>query len=421
MTDIKIAPPRQLTHQLGSHLPFPFLTQRFTKEAKSWEDVWKILYDHYGVLPTQVSFLQYASLKKQDDENPLTFYERLCHHYRSHLAPAGAEANGIRNADPDTMNITAYNHVALDWLKALDLVESVQTEFSNELKGGIQLAALVPRIAHQTETLKRRQGLSQVQHISDGDGLQLQGAAGEPPQQQQVMYLGGSTRGGNWHHRGQRGSGYRGGRGGPSRGGQGRGSFNAGGQGRGSFNTGGRGGAYSQGAGYCPNCRYLGQELRLSVNFNHSPADCPRRTSRQATTNMIADANQEDTEEANEYGEQDQYDGAGNFDMYNYQDEVSQINSILLPQVTKPPPTVSSKQVLAPTTMPSPATPQPTFNNNVQPSFIESSQPSFIESTTTPPCSSPTNILSTSLNLGKSWTEEITAKIRRLEDKHINI
>ena len=112
MTDIKIAPPRQLTHQetlssldqfktafrlfykrsgdlkeffkpnfnwnpsathygltgtdaedraenleliltqLGSHLPFPFLTQRFTKEAKSWEDVWKILYDHYDVLPT---------------------------------------------------------------------------------------------------------------------------------------------------------------------------------------------------------------------------------------------------------------------------------------------------------------------------------------------------------------------------------
>ena len=50
--------------QLGSHLPFPYLTQRFVKEAKSWEEVWKIVYTHYGVQPSQVSFIHYSILKK---------------------------------------------------------------------------------------------------------------------------------------------------------------------------------------------------------------------------------------------------------------------------------------------------------------------------------------------------------------------
>ena len=97
-----------LLTQLGSHLPFPYLTQKFTHETKCWDDVWSILYTHYGVQPNQQSFMDYAGLQKKPDETPLTFYERLCHHARSHLAPAGATANGITNAVKDSMTIIRF-------------------------------------------------------------------------------------------------------------------------------------------------------------------------------------------------------------------------------------------------------------------------------------------------------------------------
>ena len=117
----------------------------------------------------------------------------------------------MTNAEPDKLTISIQNYIALDWLKALDLVEAVETEFSKELKAGTQLAALVPRIAHQVSSLKRRQGATNVNHVADDGGS-------DAPEQQNVMYLGGSNqRGGNWHRRGPRGHtpgpGQRGGRG----------------------------------------------------------------------------------------------------------------------------------------------------------------------------------------------------------------
>ena len=135
-----------LLSQLGNHLPFPYLTSRFVKETRNLEDCWKILYTHYGVQPNQQSFLQYAGLQKKQDETPLTFYERLCHHARSHLYKT------------DEMSTSLLNHIALDWVRSLDLVSAVETEFGHELKGGTQLSSLVPRIAHQVETLRRRSG-----------------------------------------------------------------------------------------------------------------------------------------------------------------------------------------------------------------------------------------------------------------------
>ena len=110
--------------------------------------------------------MDYASLQKKQDETPLTFYERLCHHARSHLAPAGATANGITNAVKDSMSISILNLIALDWVRALGLLEAVSTEFRHELKSGMQLSALVPRIAHQVETLRRRCGQSPIQQVS---------------------------------------------------------------------------------------------------------------------------------------------------------------------------------------------------------------------------------------------------------------
>ena len=112
-----------LLSQLGNHLPFPFLTPKFVKETRSLADCWNILYTHYGVQPNQQSFLHYTKLQKKSDESPLTFFERLCHHARSHLAPRGATANGITNDQPDTMSISILNHISHDWLKAVSYTQ----------------------------------------------------------------------------------------------------------------------------------------------------------------------------------------------------------------------------------------------------------------------------------------------------------
>ena len=49
-----------LLSQLGNHLPFPFLTPKFTTETRCLDDCWKILYTHYGVQPNQQSILVFV-------------------------------------------------------------------------------------------------------------------------------------------------------------------------------------------------------------------------------------------------------------------------------------------------------------------------------------------------------------------------
>ena len=65
-----------LLTQLGSQLPFPFLTPKLLKETRNLTDAFNILYQHYGVLPSQKTFLQYLDLKKKHDETPLFYLLR---------------------------------------------------------------------------------------------------------------------------------------------------------------------------------------------------------------------------------------------------------------------------------------------------------------------------------------------------------
>ena len=53
------------------------------------------------------------------------------------------------------MSISLMNLVALQWLRKShpQLIEIVRTEYSTELRRGDQLAALVPRIAPNVESL----------------------------------------------------------------------------------------------------------------------------------------------------------------------------------------------------------------------------------------------------------------------------
>ena len=368
-----------LLSQLGNHLPFPFLTPKFVKETRCLEDCWTILYTHYGVQPNQQSFLHYAKLQKKPDESPATFFERLCHHARSHLAPRGATASGITNAEPDQMNISLLNHIALDWLKAMDMVDSVQTEFGNELKGGTQLSALVPRIAHQVETLRRRHGQAQVNHVGSDYQQPTTLPTETDDQVTGVMYVGSiQSQGQYW--RPYRGSGRRS-----------RPTF--------SNNRGGRGqqsrGASSQpvpGRNFCPSCHYLGQELHLQVNTNHSPADCPRR---RAALNMVQDDGEFAADQHQDQEQQDLQQAFSGIMLNDHNDEVRSTPShTFSTHFTSS--TSSLSQEIDRSTSPS-SEPVKDFNS----SLYDNTQTTLPEP----------------IDTSKSWLEDITAKIRNLESR----
>ena len=234
-----------------------------------------------GVEPTQISFLQYAQIKKKQDESPLTFYERICHHARAHLAPVGATRNGERNTEADSFTISHENHVALDWIRLLDpnLMDIVQTEFSTELKEGTQLCELVLKIAHNFPSLLKR-GSGQATNLVQ---------AGTDHDQSNVMYVPGSN---NYGYRGASS------RGRPRPGFQ-QNRFRGFPNSRGNSN-----GTNSGRTLYCPNCKFLGSQLNLSVNYNHFPGDCPRK---RAGINLLRGEEEEILNEEADNGVKTEY------------------------------------------------------------------------------------------------------------------
>ena len=94
-----------------SLLPFPYLNSRILKETRSWADVWDIIFQHYQAKPNQDTNLDFVSLDldKKDGESYLTFFERLCHHQRTHLAPANAVGTGPANLVNDILTVSHQN------------------------------------------------------------------------------------------------------------------------------------------------------------------------------------------------------------------------------------------------------------------------------------------------------------------------
>ena len=58
------------------------------------------------------------------------------------MAPAQAEVGKLKITKPDEMSITIMNMVAIQWLRKTDqsLISIIKTEYSTELKSGIQEA-----------------------------------------------------------------------------------------------------------------------------------------------------------------------------------------------------------------------------------------------------------------------------------------
>lgn len=200
------------------------------------QDCWDIIYEHYNVQITPETLLEFESLRKEPAENYRQFYERLLQHVRLHLAPDGAKAENLTNARADTMSISLMNLVALQWLRKChpQLVEIVRTEYCTELRRGDQLAALVPKIAPNIESLLARHAaghVNMVKHNLEEDNVH------------EVNYYVRPFRGD------RSGSGNRG-------------------RARGTYRN--------QENLFCPGCFAISKDLKVSVDFKHRPSMCPR-------------------------------------------------------------------------------------------------------------------------------------------------
>ena len=150
-----------LLDTISSFLPGPYITNQITKNTVNIQSVWDIIWDHYGVKPSQSSFFDYVKISRSSDERYIDLYDKMIYHTQNHLCKegtnGGVHAGGTLKKD-DELTLSHRNSIALDWLKKIDtrLVSIVKTEYSKDLKSGTPLAALVRDIAENVDSLLQR-------------------------------------------------------------------------------------------------------------------------------------------------------------------------------------------------------------------------------------------------------------------------
>jgi hypothetical protein len=264
-----------LLGNICSLLPFPYLNNRILKESRSWADVWDIIFEHYQAKPNQGSNLDFVSLTidKKNGESYLTFFERLCHHQRTHLAPTGAVGTGQPIVVNDILTVSHTNLIAMFWMQGIDLrlPKRVAVEYATELQACNQITSLVPQIAKRADSIlmKTQSQATKSTPIQSVEATEIDSSAVAAMINKFSSF---NKRPDGNQRREQRSQNY------PQR--------NSSNQSqRSNFNN----------QAHCPGCKYLGDQLKLQVKFNHFPSDCPRKG---AVVNMLKGEDMEELEAA---------------------------------------------------------------------------------------------------------------------------
>ena len=149
---------KDFLHALAGYMPYGYLTEKFMSSVKSLKEAFDIICEHYGVAPSQESFLEFVSLNKEAGESYRQYHERLLAFSRQHLTGAGQDVDGVKSDDGDKLTISHMNLITLQWLRNIhpDLINIVKTEYSLELRQNTPLSKLVPRISINIDNLLAR-------------------------------------------------------------------------------------------------------------------------------------------------------------------------------------------------------------------------------------------------------------------------
>ena len=275
---------------LAGYLPHSYITDKLISSTANWEDVFNIIYEHYGVQVTSESFLDFEKLNKRTEETHRQFFERLVQHTRLHSS-----------GEKEQLSTSLKNMIALQWLRKTNsrLIDIIRTEYSTELRANTPLVDLVPRIAVNIDSLLLRydqhNAIQRVGSHEAGDNTTVH-----------------ATWNKNSYKSNSQGSKF---------------SQNANNKKEG-LNTSTK--SKKNRGPFCPGCYYMAQQLDCVIHFRHLPAECPRK---KVTVRMIQMEDQEyfcDEEHQNEEN--------GNFinGHFKSHDENFQIQNVKLEDIFSP-------------------------------------------------------------------------------------
>ena len=243
-------------HLLNSYLPHGFLTDKILKKSTSFDTAFRMIEEHYGVLPTQESFCDFTDITRAPNEPYRQFYDRMLSFVSMHLMPYKAGANNTVDgtavpATGDKMSVSLMNLVAVMWLNKIheSLLSIVRTEYSKELRDNVAMSELVPRISMSIDAL-----LTKYEKVPPVNKLSVQDVAHGQQNEDHVEIN--RLRGG-----GRQNQGFRGRQSGDNARRSDRGQPAASGSDR----------------AFCSGCFYLGRQTNAVINYRHLPAECPRR------------------------------------------------------------------------------------------------------------------------------------------------
>ena len=221
---------KDFLNTLAGYLPFPYLTEKIVEGSKNLQEVWDVIYDHYGISVTSESLLDYVSIQINAGETYRQFFDRLLSHARLHLPKANVTIDGIATGPSgEKMTVALMNFVAMDWLNKINphLIGIIRTEYSKELRDNTQLVELVPRLATNINSMLSRHDIV--------------GGSGKPgPLDNETIDKVNRIKFEKNNFKNKK-----------------------------TFKQ-------QKRKPFCPECHFLARKLNLDVNHQHTPADCPR-------------------------------------------------------------------------------------------------------------------------------------------------
>ena len=104
-------------HALSSYMPYGYLIEKFISSVSSLENAFTIICEHYGVSPSQESFLDFVLIQKDASESYRQYHERLLAFARQHLTKANTSVDGVHSGVAgDKLTISHMNLITLMWL-----------------------------------------------------------------------------------------------------------------------------------------------------------------------------------------------------------------------------------------------------------------------------------------------------------------
>ena len=218
-------------HAFAGYMPYGYLTEKFLSSITTLQEGFKVVCDHYGVSPSQESFLDLVNMHKNPSESYRQYHERILAFARQHLTQANVVVDGV-NSGPNGENLTIshMNLLTLMWLKNINpaLINIVKTEYSLELRQNTQLSELVPRISVNIDNLLERYDQNpSVKQCNVQLPYDDNGALVGKIQRKQPNYFKQKK-------------------------------------------------SHSK-PNFCPGCFYLGDKLGVQLQYSHSTSDCPRK------------------------------------------------------------------------------------------------------------------------------------------------